>query len=190
LSRRRCSRSSFLRGGLQPRRHRGLDPPRRFAAVGDNGILRRRLRRLLSPLGGAATASPRSSPRLCSRSSWKAPAIGRRSTGCAATLRWKVACGLHPTREGFHPTVLVYFRERFRTSSDPRRILDRFMLVAAEAGLRMTRGIRVLDSTLVLSALATQDTVSMIRGGIRRLLDLIASADRDQAAALRPRRYE
>lgn len=100
-------------------------------------------------------------------------------------LRWKVALGLPLRYEGFHPTVLVYFRQRLRASANPRRVFDRFKQVAEEAGLVSKRGMRVLDSTPILSAVATKDTVSMIRGGIRRLLKLIATQDADLATTLR-----
>jgi transposase len=100
-------------------------------------------------------------------------------------MRWKVALGLPLGYEGFHATVLVYFRQRLRASDNPRRIFDRFKQVATEAGLVSKRGMRVLDSTPILSAVATKDTVAMIRGGVRRLLKLVAEADADQATALR-----
>jgi IS5 family transposase len=100
-------------------------------------------------------------------------------------MRWKVALGLPLGYEGFHSTVLVYFRQRLRASASPRRVFDRFKQVAEEAGLIGKRGMRVLDSTPILSAVATKDTVSMIRGGVRRLLKLVAESDPDQARALR-----
>jgi len=92
-------------------------------------------------------------------------------------IGWKVALGLSLKDEGFHPTVLTYFRERLRTSVKPRRIFERFKQVATEAGLLNARGVRVLDSTPVLSAVQTQDTVSLIKGAIRRLLMLLAKTD-------------
>jgi hypothetical protein len=73
--------------------------------------------------------------------------------------------------------VLTYFRERLRKSAAPRRIFDRFKEVATQAGLLTARGVRVLDSTPVLSAVQTQDTVSLIRGAVRRLLTLLAKTD-------------
>ena len=85
-------------------------------------------------------------------------------------IRWKVALNLPLTDEGFDPTVLCYFRERLRRSEKPRRIFDRFKEIATEAGLLDKRTTRVLDSTPILSAVQTQDTVSLIRGGVRRLL--------------------
>lgn len=99
-------------------------------------------------------------------------------------LRWKVALGLPLDDEGFHPTVLTYFRERLRKSAAPRRIFDRFKEVATEAGLLTKHGVRVLDSTPVLSAVQTQDTVSLIKGAIRRLLTLLATHDRDAKAEI------
>ncbi len=99
-------------------------------------------------------------------------------------LRWKVALQLPLDDEGFHPTVLTYFRERLRKSARPRRIFDRFKDVATEAGLLTQRGVRVLDSTPVLSAVQTQDTVSLIRGAIRRLLMLLHKAGPDVTATI------
>lgn len=100
-------------------------------------------------------------------------------------LRWKVALQLPLEDEAFHPTVLTYFRERLRSSERPRRIFDSFKEVATEAGLLTARGVRVLDSTPVLSAVQTQDTVSLIRGAIRRLLTLLAKSDPDAKAAMK-----
>lgn len=99
-------------------------------------------------------------------------------------LRWKVALHLPLTDEGFHPTVLTYFRERLRNSDNPRRIFERFKQVAAEAGLLTNRGARVLDSTPVLSAVQTQDTVSLIKGAIRRLLILLSKTDPDSKSKM------
>lgn len=99
-------------------------------------------------------------------------------------IGWKVALRLPLQDEGFHPTVLCYFRERLRRSERPRRIFDRFKEVATEAGLLTKRGTRVLDSTPVLSAVQTQDTVSLIRGAVRRVLHLLAKEDAATKAAV------
>ncbi len=99
-------------------------------------------------------------------------------------IGWKVALGLSLQDEGFHPTVLTYFRERLRTSAEPRRIFERFKQVATEAGLLTTRGVRVLDSTPVLSAVQTQDTVSLIKGALRRVLMLLTKANPATKAAI------
>src|SRR5216684_8631302 len=59
-------------------------------------------------------------------------------------------------------------RARLRDSADPHRIFRVSRQVAAEAGLIGLR--RVLDSTPLYDAVATQDTVTLIRSAIRGLL--------------------
>jgi len=83
-------------------------------------------------------------------------------------LRWKYAAGVEGFTEGFDHTVLVNMRARLRSSTDPDRIFRVSKRVAAEAGLIGVR--RVLDSTALYDAVATQDTVTLIRGAIRGLL--------------------
>ena len=84
-------------------------------------------------------------------------------------VRWKYAAGgLDFEYPGFVHTVLVEMRERLRWSRDPDRIFNRVLEVAKEAGLVGRR--RVLDSTPLYDAVATQDTVTMIRSAIRGLL--------------------
>src|SRR5438093_12148352 len=39
-------------------------------------------------------------------------------------ISWKVACGLALDEEGFHHTVLTYWRSRLRASERPERIFD------------------------------------------------------------------
>jgi hypothetical protein len=50
-------------------------------------------------------------------------------------IAWKVACGLRPDDEGFHPTVLVYWRNRIRTSPRPQRILQAVRQVVEQTGV-------------------------------------------------------
>jgi IS5 family transposase len=108
-------------------------------------------------------------------------------------IGWKVALGLPLSDEGFDPTVLCYFRERMRRSARPNRIFERFKEIAGEAGLLDKRTTRVLDSTPILSAVQTQDTVSLIKGGVRRLLAALDKGDpharRKVAGALRRTDY-
>ena len=90
----------------------------------------------------------------------------------AFDLRWKYAAGAldfdHP---GFAHTVLVDFRERLRRSKRPNRIFEAALAVAKQAGLVGRK--RVLDSTALYDAVATQDTVTMIRAAIRGLLRVV-----------------
>ena len=80
-------------------------------------------------------------------------------------LRWKYAAGdLDYDRRGFVHTVLCDMRARLRGSSRPNRIFEAVLAVAREAGLVGRR--RVLDSTALYDAVATQDTVTLIRSAI------------------------
>jgi hypothetical protein len=91
-------------------------------------------------------------------------------------IAWKVACGLRLDDEGFHPTVLVYWRARLRSSDRPRRIFDAVRLVVEATGVLKGRGRRVLDSTLLEDAVATQDTVTQLVAAIRRVRWLVPGA--------------
>ncbi|MDF2742460.1 MAG: family transposase [Actinomycetia bacterium] len=91
-------------------------------------------------------------------------------------LAWKVACGLRLDDEGFHPTVLVYWRNRLRASPQPRRIFDAVGQVVEATGVLRGRGRRVLDSTVLADAVATQDTVTQLVAAIRRVRRLVPTA--------------
>jgi Transposase DDE domain/Transposase domain (DUF772) len=87
-------------------------------------------------------------------------------------LRWQAGAGVHSGYEAFHSTVLVGVRNRLRASKRPRRLFEDTKAVAAEAGLMGSRA-RVLDSTPLYDAVATQDTVTQLRSAIRKLLMLL-----------------
>ena len=89
---------------------------------------------------------------------------------------WKVACGLRLDDEGFHPTVLVYWRHRIRASPRPRRILQAVRQVVEQTGVLFGQHWRVLDSTVLEDAVATQDTVTQMIAAIRRVRRLVAAA--------------
>jgi Transposase DDE domain/Transposase domain (DUF772) len=91
-------------------------------------------------------------------------------------IAWKVVCGLRLDDEGFHPTVLVYWRARLRSSDRPRRIFDAVRQVVAATGVLRGRGRRVLDSTVLEDAVATQDTVTQLAAAIRRVRRLVPEA--------------
>jgi hypothetical protein len=84
-------------------------------------------------------------------------------------LRWKVACGLALTDEGFHPTTLTYWRRRLAASSAPNRIFDAVRQVVAETGVLQGKTRRALDSTILDDAVATQDTVTQLIAAVRRV---------------------
>ena len=99
-------------------------------------------------------------------------------------VRWRYAAGVGgwdgPARAGFAHTVLVDMRERLRRSDHPDRIFEVALAAAREAGLLGRR--RVLDSTPLYDAVATMDTITLIRSAIRGLL---AVADTGLAAEMR-----
>jgi len=92
--------------------------------------------------------------------------------------RWKYAAGGLPfDAPGFAHTVLVDMRARLARSDRPNRIFERTLEVAKAAGLVSAR--RVLDSTPLYDAVATMDTVTLVRSAIRGVL---AVADRREPA--------
>jgi len=94
-------------------------------------------------------------------------------------LRWKYAAGgLDFDYAGFVHTVLVDMRARLRRSARPNRIFETALKVAREAGLIGRK--RVLDSTALYDAVATQDTVTLIRSAIRALLRVVDETLREE----------
>ncbi len=82
----------------------------------------------------------------------------------------------------FAHTVLVDFRARLDRSGDDRRIFNRSVEVASEAGLVGAK--RVLDSTPLYDAVATMDTITLIRSAIRGLLKVADAGLEVQLRAL------
>ena len=91
-------------------------------------------------------------------------------------IRWKVAAGLALDDEGFHPTVLTYWRRRLRDSDAPERIFDAVRQVVADTGVLVNKTRRALDSTLLDDAVATQDTVTQLVSMIRRVRRAVDAA--------------
>ncbi len=95
--------------------------------------------------------------------------------------RWKYAAGgLSFDYPGFVHTVLVDMRARLAASAAPDRIFEVTLQAAKSAGLVGRK--RVLDSTPLYDAVATMDTVTLLRSGIRGLLRV---ADAELEARLR-----
>jgi transposase len=86
----------------------------------------------------------------------------------AYDLRWRYAAGVDDEVGSFVHTVLVELRARLRASGDPDRIFRVTCELARQAGLVGVR--RVLDSAPLYDAVATQDTVTLLRGAIRGVL--------------------
>ena len=99
-------------------------------------------------------------------------------------LRWQAAAGVDAGYRGFHSTVLVGLRNRLRASARPRRLFEDTKVVARATGAMKDRA-RVLDSTALYDAVATQDTVTQLRAAIRKVLLALDKAGSPVAAAVR-----
>lgn len=102
----------------------------------------------------------------------------------AFDVRWRYAAGVGGYGSSgwarFAHTVLVDMRARLRESPRPNRIFEVGLEAAHAAGLVGRR--RVLDSTPLYDAVATMDTVTLIRSALRGLL---AVADSELRVELR-----
>ena len=90
----------------------------------------------------------------------------------AFDVRWRYAAGVGGYGSSgwarFAHTVLVDMRARLRRSTRPDRIFEVGLAAAHAAGLVGRR--RVLDSTPLYDAVATMDTITLIRSAVRGLL--------------------
>ena len=86
-------------------------------------------------------------------------------------LRWKVALKLPLDFPGFHPTSLTKYRNRLIENEQERYAFDRFITVAREAGFIPDRVTLLTDTTNVKGAGAVQDTYTLLRKGMRKLLN-------------------
>ena len=101
----------------------------------------------------------------------------------AYDLRWKYAAGgLDFDYPGFVHTVLVDMRARLAASEDPDRVFEVTLQAAKSAGLVGRK--RVLDSTALYDAVATMDTVTLIRSAIRGVLSACASWEQRELRAV------
>lgn len=91
-------------------------------------------------------------------------------------LRWKVALGLPLDYPAFDPTSLVVFRKRLLKHGKERYAFERFLKVARAAGFLPEKIRQLVDSSPMKGAGATQDTYTLLRKGIRRLLKVMGFA--------------
>jgi transposase len=88
-------------------------------------------------------------------------------------LRYKWACGLAYDAPSFDSTLLVDMRARLRNSPSPDRIFQAVLEVAKRANLVGKK--RIVDSTALYDAVATQDTVTLVRSAIVGVLRVVAA---------------
>lgn len=89
-------------------------------------------------------------------------------------LRYKWACGVAYDAPSFDSTLLVDMRARLRKSSSPDRIFLAVVDVAKKAKLIGKK--RIVDSTALYDAVATQDTVTLVRSAIVGVLRAVEEA--------------
>lgn len=85
-------------------------------------------------------------------------------------MRWKVALNLPLDFPGFDPSSLSNFRSRLVEHGQERYAFSRFIAVGREAGFIPDRVTLLTDTTNVKGAGAVQDTYTLLRKGIRKLL--------------------
>jgi hypothetical protein len=85
-------------------------------------------------------------------------------------LRWKVALTLGLDFDPPHPSSLSVFRSRLLKHSQERYAFDRLLAVGRAAGFLPEKVSLLIDTTPQLGAGAVQDTYTLIRKGIRRVL--------------------
>jgi Transposase domain (DUF772)/Transposase DDE domain len=99
-------------------------------------------------------------------------------------LRWKVALGLAVDHVGWHPTSLTRFRARLLLHAKEGLALENTLRLAGELGLLEGAAEQIIDSTPMLGAAATQDTVRLVRHGVKKLIDAVAAVDPRAAGML------
>jgi transposase len=85
-------------------------------------------------------------------------------------LRWKVALNLPLDYPGFDPSSLSIFRKRLVDNGRERYAFDRLIEVGREAGFIPDQVTLLIDTTNAKGAGAVQDTYTLVRKGIRKLL--------------------
>src|SRR3954451_24336990 len=116
---------------------------------------------------------------------YRTGASDQQAMECVAwDLRWKIALGLAVDHQGWHPTSLTKFRARLLLHELERVALERTLVIAEQLGMLEGPVEQIIDSTPMLGAAATQDTVRLVRHGVRKLLDAVAAVDADAAGAV------
>ena len=99
-------------------------------------------------------------------------------------LGWKYALDLELSEGGFHPTVLVYFRDRLEEKKAERLIFDEILKLLIETGLVKRKGKQRLDSTHVLGYVKEMSrlecAVETVRLGLEALAGEVSVGERPE----------
>jgi len=101
-------------------------------------------------------------------------------------LRWQVALNLPTDYPGFDPTSLGNFRERLAEHGQARYAFDRFVAVGRAAGFIPDRVTLLTDTTRTKGAGAVQDTYTLLRKCMRKLLKQLGYAAAGKRRGLAP----
>lgn len=100
--------------------------------------------------------------------------------------RWQVALNLPTDFAGFDASSLSYFRKRLIEHKQERYAFDRLLKVGREAGFLPDRVTLLTDTTPVKGGGAVQDTYTLLRKGIRKLLKQLGYAVPGKRQGLAP----
>jgi transposase len=99
-------------------------------------------------------------------------------------LRWKIALGLPVDHRGWNSSSLTRFRARLLLHGKERLALENSLSLAEELGMLDAPAEQIVDSTPMLGAAATQDTVRLVRSGVKKLIDAVRASDEGAARSL------
>ena len=99
-------------------------------------------------------------------------------------LRWKVALDLAVDHQGWHPTTLTKFRARLLLHEKEGLALANTLRLAGELGMLDGTVEQIMDSTPMLGAAATQDTVRLVRHAVKKLIDAVIAVDEQAGRVL------
>jgi transposase len=99
-------------------------------------------------------------------------------------LGWKYALDLELPYEGFHPTVLVYFRDRLEEKQAERVIFDGIVDLLIELGLLKRAGKQRIDSTHILGYVKEMSrlecAVQTVRLALEELVGVMVAGKRPE----------
>jgi len=93
-------------------------------------------------------------------------------------LGWKHALGLEVDYAGFHPTSLVYFRQRLLEHQNSRCVFDAVLQGLEGKGLVKRRGKQRLDSTHILGLVSSMSRLEKTRETVRLFLEMLERTQR------------
>lgn len=88
-------------------------------------------------------------------------------------IRYKYALNLPLNHEGFDPSLLSVFRARLLVNDKERAAFERSLEMAKESGVLTDKEEQAIDSSPIIGGAALQDTFTLLRTGIIKVLRAI-----------------